>query len=257
MHVRPSSTRRTILIAAASAVSIGAGIAALLSAPAATTAAAPKAPEPGSAEKKAKKADPAFAPVTDKPGLPRVLLIGDSISIGYTPGVRKLLDGKANVHRIPENGGPTSNGAAKIDKWLGDGNWDVIHFNFGLHDLKIMEGGSHQVGLDDYRKNLTAMVLRMKKTGAVLLFANTTPVPEGKLSPTRKPGDALEFNKAAAEVMAEHGVRVVDLYGAVAGKLSDYQIPANVHFKPAGSEALAAKVAEAITSALESRAKPK
>ena len=47
---------------------------------------------------------PAFAPVTDQPGLPRVLLIGDSISIGYTMTVRQELAGKANVHRIPENG---------------------------------------------------------------------------------------------------------------------------------------------------------
>ena len=53
------------------------------------------------------KNDPAFAPVTDDPKLPRVLLIGDSISIGYTIPVRKLLEGKANVHRIWENGGPT------------------------------------------------------------------------------------------------------------------------------------------------------
>src|SRR5436305_496918 len=74
------------------------------------------------------KIDPAFAPVQDDPVLPRVLLIGDSISIGYTVPTRKLLQGKANVHRIPENGGPTSNGLAKLDKWLGDGKWEVIHF---------------------------------------------------------------------------------------------------------------------------------
>src|SRR5512137_2492523 len=43
--------------------------------------------------------EPAFAPVSDDPKLPRVLLIGDSISIGYTLPVRKLLAGKANVHR--------------------------------------------------------------------------------------------------------------------------------------------------------------
>lgn len=60
---------------------------------------------------------PAFAPVVDQPGLPRVLLIGDSISIGYTVVVRKILAGKANVHRIPENGADTANGLQKIDSW--------------------------------------------------------------------------------------------------------------------------------------------
>src|SRR5438552_10306989 len=89
--------------------------------------------------------DPAFAAVKDDPALPRVLLIGDSISIGYTVPVRRLLKGQANVHRIPENGGPTSNGLKKIDSWLGDKKWDVIHFNWGLHDLRLDKEGKHPV----------------------------------------------------------------------------------------------------------------
>ena len=39
--------------------------------------------------------------VQDDPALPRVLLIGDSISHMYTASVRRLLKGKANVHRAP------------------------------------------------------------------------------------------------------------------------------------------------------------
>src|SRR6476620_12659536 len=90
-------------------------------------------------------AEPAFAQIQDDPALPRVLLIGDSISIGYTVPVRELLQGKANVHRIPTNGGPTSNGLKNIDKWLGNGKWDIIHFNWGIHDLKFMPDGKRQV----------------------------------------------------------------------------------------------------------------
>jgi hypothetical protein len=78
----------------------------------------------------------AMKPPQEVPGLPRVLLIGDSISIGYTLPVRELLKGKANVHRIPQNGGATDVGLEKMASWLGDGKWDVIHFNFGLHDAK-------------------------------------------------------------------------------------------------------------------------
>src|SRR5690606_1319408 len=72
--------------------------------------------------------------VKDDPRLPRVLLIGDSVSRGYTAAVRKALAGKANVHRAPANCGPTSLGLNKLDVWLGSGKWDVIHFNFGIHD---------------------------------------------------------------------------------------------------------------------------
>ena len=75
--------------------------------------------------------NPAFAQVEDVPGLPRVLLIGDSISIGYTAHVRAMLKGVANVHRPLTNCGPTTRGLENIDAWLGDGKWDVIHFNWG------------------------------------------------------------------------------------------------------------------------------
>ena len=57
---------------------------------------------------------PAFATVVDDPALPRVLLIGDSISIGYTVPVRKALAAQANVHRIPENGADTRSHTPKF-----------------------------------------------------------------------------------------------------------------------------------------------
>ncbi len=102
-----------------------------------------KIPDLKNAQKQTQKrrVNPVLAPIKDKPGLPRVLLIGDSISMGYTLPVRRILDGKANVHRIPANGGPTTRGLASIDKWLGEGNWDLIHFNWGIHDLRHQPDG--------------------------------------------------------------------------------------------------------------------
>src|SRR3569623_375944 len=129
-------------------------------------------PEPGGE----KTRDPAFDEVTDDPRLPRVLLIGDSISIGYTVAVREMLKGVANVYRAPENCGPTIRGVTEIERWLAPGKWKVIHFNFGLHDLKRMEDGKHQVGIELYEKNLRDIVARLKATGARLIWASTTPV---------------------------------------------------------------------------------
>lgn len=197
--------------------------------------------------------DPALAPITDTPGLPRVLLIGDSISIGYTLPVRKLLQGKANLHRIPTNGGPTSNGIAHLKGWLGAGKWDVIHFNWGLHDLKIQPDGARQVPLPQYEQNLRELVATLKGTGAKLIWATTTPVPEGKVSPPRLPADVPAYNEAALRVMKEQGVAVNDLYAFVLPDLARLQRPVNVHFTPAGSEALAKKVAAEIEKALPKR----
>jgi len=81
--------------------------------------------------------------------LPRILLIGDSISIGYTPYVVEMFQGRAEVIHNQGNAGPTGNGLAKIDEWLGDGDWDVIHFNWGLHDLCYRHPESKNQGRRD------------------------------------------------------------------------------------------------------------
>ena len=224
------------------------------------------AADPKPAAKKAPRATPpAFAKVEDVAGLPRVLLIGDSISIGYTVDVQKLLAGKANVHRIPTNGGPTPNGLANLKTWLGDKKWDVIHFNWGLHDLKYVvgedkgkivpvtaAGATHQVALGDYEKNLTALVTQLKATGAKLIWCSTTPVVAGTNG--RHTEDVLKYNEAAARVMKAAGVATDDLYAYALPRLGEgHQLPANVHFSPAGSKMLAEKVAAEITAALPKR----
>ena len=210
---------------------------------------------------KAKVANPAFAPVVDVPGLPRVLILGDSISIGYTVDAREALEGVANVHRPAENCGPSSRGVESIDKWLDDGHWDVIHFNHGLHDLRYLdeqgqsstpESGKLQVPLDQYRKNLEAIVARLKKTGATLIFATTTPVPPGE--PQRKEGEEKAYNDVAREVMKEQGVAVDDLYAFIAPKFAEVAVrPGNVHFNDEGYKLLGKRAAEAIREALKAK----
>jgi lysophospholipase L1-like esterase len=193
--------------------------------------------------------------------LPRVLLIGDSIRMGYEPYVRELLKDIAEVHGVEMNCGPTVRGLEHLDRWLGDTRWDLIHFNFGLHDLKHVirtsEGeekavnvpeGQRQVPLDRYERNLDEIVRGLKRTGAKLIFATTTPVPEG--TGIRLKGDAAMYNLVALRVMRKHDVRVNDLYHFVKGRQADLQRPNNVHFTDRGSQALAEQVAEAIKEAL-------
>jgi acyl-CoA thioesterase-1 len=228
---------------------------------------AASAQDPGAKKapaKAAKKAtNPVYAPIVDKPGLPRVLIWGDSISIGYTLEVRKALEGVANVHRPPTNCGPSDRGTAEMDQWLGDGKWDVIHFNHGLHDLKYVDAdrknispdkGKPQIPLPDYEKNLETIVARLKKTGAKLIFATTTPVPSGE--PARVAGSEKPYNEAALRVMKKHGVAVNDLHAAIADhpKSADlFTAPGNVHFKPEGSALLAGRVAQAVKDALAAK----
>ena len=194
--------------------------------------------------------NPALREIQDVPGLPRVLLIGDSISIGYTEPVRVELTNKANVHRIPENGAATIVGVKNLDKWLGTLKWDVIHFNFGLHDLRL-DDGKHQVPLPDYETNLRTIVQRLQKTGARLIWATTTPVPDAEVKPPRRSADVIAYNAAAARVMTESGIPVNDLYELIKPRLAELQLPANVHFTLPGYNVLGHQVAESVLRALD------
>lgn len=210
-----------------------------------------------------RKPNPALAPIEDVAGLPRVLLIGDSISMGYTLPVRKLLQGKANVHRPSTNCGPTIRGLEQIDAWLqtggADKKWDVIHFNWGLHDLKYMgpngenlaspdaEGSRQQVPPKAYEANLRKLVATLKKTGATLIWRNTTPVPEGAKG--RVVGHSKLYNEIAATIMEENGIATDDLYGLSMANPT-WMREANVHYTPEGSAGLAKQVAATIEKAL-------
>lgn len=180
--------------------------------------------------------------IEDDPALPRVLLIGDSVSRGYTQAVRKALAGKANVHRAPANCGPTSLGVKKMEVWLGEGKWDVIHFNFGIHDRNTPTA--------DYTERLEQLVERMKKTGATLIWASTTPIPDDA-SKQQSGASIVERNQAAAEVMQKHGIATDDLFAAITPHLATMQNPRDVHFNGEGYEFLGQKVAEAIEGALK------
>ncbi|OGV67884.1 MAG: hypothetical protein A2283_03145 [Lentisphaerae bacterium RIFOXYA12_FULL_48_11] len=180
--------------------------------------------------------------VQDDPKLPRVLLIGDSVSRGYTQSVRKAMAGKANVHRAPANCGPTAAGIKKIDIWLGDGKWDVIHFNFGIHDRSTPAA--------DYAQRLDQLIERMQRTGAKLVWASTTPIPD---DPAKKQTavSIVEHNQIAAEIMKKQGVAVDDLFTSITPHLARVQNPNDVHFNAEGYELLGKKVAESILQLLK------
>jgi acyl-CoA thioesterase-1 len=91
-------------------------------------------------------------------------------------------------------------------------------------------------------------VARLRTTGAKLIFATTTPVPEG--SAGRVHNAELAYNQAAVRVMKKAGVAIDDLHALVAPKLAELQLPRNVHFTPEGSRLLAQQVSESIRKVL-------
>lgn len=206
----------------------------------------------------------AMANPADDPNLPNVLVIGDSISIGYTVAVRKLLDGKADVFRPRTNCAYSGKGVANIKRWLGNTKWDVIHFNFGiwdthwLHEGKLVRTASlskhkkedlkRRYSTEEHVENLSKIVGVMKKTGAKLVWASTTPF----VSYGEDTKQLLEKNnKAAKALMEKEGVVVNDLYGLALPNLKKWQTKDGCHFTGQGSAELARQVASSIVDLLK------
>jgi len=177
---------------------------------------------------------------------PNVLIMGDSISIGYTEYVRKVLGRRADVCRVPVNCGETRRMLENHELWLGDGHWDVIHFNWGLHDLKRLtpEGrldktrkADRLVPLEEYQENLEKIVQILKQTGARLVFATTTVVPPEAAG--RIVGDEVIYNNAAREVLKNHPDIVInDLYTTILHFPEGRRETGDVHFFAWGSAKL-------------------
>jgi len=189
------------------------------------------------------------------PKLPNILLIGNSISIGYTPFVQKILKGKANVCRIPENGGDTQKAVKRLDFWLGDKQWDVIHFNFGLHDIKRLVNnkldvkGDKVISPEVYASNLEKIVAKLKaETKAKLIWATTSVVPEG--ADGRIKGEEVSYNKIALAVMKKNNIQIDDQYSLTLAQPEDQQ-EANVHFHEQGCKRQAEQVVQAILQSLK------
>ncbi|PCJ56400.1 MAG: SGNH/GDSL hydrolase family protein [Planctomycetota bacterium] len=201
--------------------------------------------------------------------LPNILIIGDSISLGYTVPVRKLLDGKANVFRPPGNCQHSGRGLRYIKKWVGDKKWDVIHFNFGIWDSHYLKDGKLVSGAKNFAKykltelklryttkeyleNITKILAVLKKTKAKIIWASTTPVTfwnkERKVF-------QIEKNKAVAKLMKKEGVSINDLYAFVNPEIKKWQRRDGCHFTKVGSNNLAKKVVESITKELRHKKK--
>jgi lysophospholipase L1-like esterase len=198
---------------------------------------------------------------TDNDKLPSVLLLGDSISQGYTPFVRDLLKGICKVERPRANCGDTRAGLQNLDTWLDGRHWNLIHFNWGLHDLchrhpdSTLYGnrdkikGPVSVTPDEYRKNLSILVTRLKQAADRLIWANTTKVPPDEAG--RFEGDDARYNAIADAIMQTHGVATNDLYSLTSNFGPElFTAPGDVHFTEAGTKSIADQVARCIKKTL-------
>jgi len=112
-----------------------------------------------------------------------------------------------------------------------------------------------------YAKRLDTLVTRMKKTGAKLIWATTTPVcPSSEKSMLERHKKEVvitreqqeKYREAALTVMKKHGVEINDLYAHILPNLKKFSpSPDNVHFTGSGCGHLAKKVVATLEAALK------
>ena len=192
---------------------------------------------------------PEYSFVVPDESLPSVLLIGDSLSMSYTLGVRKRLTGVANLFRAPDNCRSTRQTRDQIEVYLGTRKWELIHFNWGMHDITLFDGGkvsvlgTPQVPEAEYRDNFEWLLARLNQTSANLIWATTTPVADHVEVRSNKNIEA--YNRIASRFVENRGVATNDLFSLVQA-----QVPPiwkdGVHLTERGAEIVADAVTESI-----------
>ena len=184
-----------------------------------------------------------------------VLIIGDSISIGYFPFVKEAMSDNNNIVHNAGNAQHTGTGLQKLNEWLGETDWDLIAFNWGLWDLCFRHPDSELYGNRDkvngtvtyspeeYATNLDLLIPRLKANTKNLLFITTSYVPPGEGG--RIEGDDIIYNKAALGIMKKHRIKHLDINQISKEIHKDHKSGlGDVHFTKEGYKLLAIPIIE-------------
>ena len=184
----------------------------------------------------------------------KIVLIGDSIRMGYQELVRQRVAPRAEVWGPDENCGHTLMIRDNLVQWAIAPEPDVLHFNSGIWDLGWDAGTqAPRMTIRAYVRNLKLIVRALQeRTRARLIFATTTPFlkPMSANVPRERCVVApvvARYNGAAVELMHEFAVEINDLYGTVmdAG-VHECLGEDRLHMAPRGNEVLAEAVARSV-----------
>ena len=185
----------------------------------------------------------------------KVLLLGDSIRMGYQNDVKELLQGEYEVICPEDNGrfaAYTLWQANQMFKWNPD--IELVHFNNGYWDMNIeapMTEAIHPV--EEYVSFLRRIVTLCRQCGAKVVFATTVPILEAGAAGDNTSVEGTinysnewvkEYNAAAVETMKALDVPVNDLYALCMEDDRRYKCEDLLHLSAEGSRRCAEQVAD-------------
>jgi len=190
-----------------------------------------------------------------------VILLGDSIRMGYQKQVAIDLKGKAEVWAPTENCQDSAFIIKSLGKWMNGKSPDLIYINCGLHDIFIDNGNKCRRTPEAYGKNLDTIFtsLRRHAKNAVIIFALTTPVDEAKQKTSKTYGrlvrrntDVAIYNAKATDIASKYGIKIDDLNTVLkqAGG-GILLLPDGIHPDSEGAKLLGHHVADTIERAIQ------
>lgn len=176
----------------------------------------------------------------------KVLMIGDSIRQNIQPMVFKLLSGIAEVHGPEDNCRFSRYTLWHLDDFLGEGGYDVIHINCGIWDITRKEQFNNEcfTELYEYTRDMTKIIKALKKTGAKIILASSTPVKND--SEFHKNEDIIMYNEALLRIAQKEDVIFSNLHSVINANKELYICEDNIHLSKEGIKVLGSVVADNI-----------
>ncbi len=177
--------------------------------------------------------------------LPRVLLVGDSITHNYQEKVRQLLKGVCYVDYISTSYAiDTKMYNQLVYTFMTDSRYALIHFNHGLHGIHLSK--------KSYKSRMNKLLSKMDKDVKLILATSTVVYKEGN---KRLDGAWMkrvrERNATVQEIAEEKGCSVDDLYTVSVSIPKEYRYVDGTHYLQGGYAMLAEAVAECIRKELK------
>ena len=176
--------------------------------------------------------------------LPRILLIGDSITHNYQGVVREKLKGKVYVDYVATSYGID----AKIYNQLvlnfaNYNKYDLIHYNFGLHAKHLSRNA--------YKSRVKLLVSKLQSICPVIVANSTIVYDFGNQTLDKSWMKRVnERNSAMQEISQELNVKLDDLFTVSENIPKTMRYEDGTHYLPEGYSVLANKVCEFILSNL-------
>jgi hypothetical protein len=176
----------------------------------------------------------------------KVLLLGDSIRMGYEQLVQDGLKGKAEVVAPEENCRFAKHTLWGVNLWIKElGRPDIVHWNNGLwdlhHEAPMVEA---LTSLTEYMDTLKRILNELQRTKATIIFATTTPVPADAIG--RSNAEIDLYNSAAVELMKKNDIEINDLNSLVKQDLVGNICEDKLHLSEQGNQKCAKQVLEKI-----------